>query len=101
MYFDFDDRYTDIEPVGRAMTPRDGALLSVAVHVVVIAALIFGPSWIPVSSRSEDEVVELARAQPEEEAPRFVFVQPKLDVPALEPPEHGVASTDNVEVQQQ
>lgn len=88
MYFDFDDRYSDVEPVGRAMTPRDGVLLSVAVHVVALAALIFGPSWLPVSSASDAEVVELERPQ-EEEAPRFVFVQPKLDVPALEPPERA------------
>ena len=89
MYFDFDDRYTDIEPVGRAMTPRDGALLSIAVHAVILAALIFGPNWLPVFAKNESEIVELERPRPEEEAPRFVFVQPKLDVPALEPPKRA------------
>jgi TonB family protein len=91
MYFDFDDRYSDVEPVGRAMTPRDGVLLSVAVHAVMLLALIFGPSWLPVSADSEAEVVKLERPE-EEEAPRFVFVQPKLDVPALEPPKRAELS---------
>ncbi len=89
MYFDFDDRYTDVEPVGRAMTPRDGALLSVGVHVLVLVALIFGPSVLPVSpAESESEIVRLERPQ-DDEAPRFVFVQPRLDTPAPEPPKRA------------
>ena len=31
MYFDFDDRYSDVEPVGRAINLRDGVVVSVVV----------------------------------------------------------------------
>ncbi len=91
MYFDFDDRYTDVEPVGRAITPRDGALLSVAVHVLVFAALLLAPAWLPERSAEESELVTLERPQ-EEEEPRFVFVQPRMDIPALQPPERAELS---------
>lgn len=92
MYFDFDDRYTDVEPVGRAITPRDGALLSVAVHALVLGVLLFGPSWLPVPVETEDEIASLDRPREEEEVSRFVFVEPELDIPALEPPERAELS---------
>ena len=40
MYFDFDDRYRDIEPVGSAINRRDGVAVSVFVHVAIFLALI-------------------------------------------------------------
>jgi len=40
MYFDFEDRYTDIEPVGHAINTRDGVAVSVLLHVLVLAAML-------------------------------------------------------------
>jgi TonB family protein len=79
MYFDFDDRYTDIEPVGRAINLRDGIAASVMFHAVVVAMLLFGPVLLPSSAPSEEE---LLRLRPEDETPQFVFVQPRIDKPA-------------------
>lgn len=88
MYFDFDDRYTDIEPVGQAISRREGVVMSVVVHVAVIAALLLLPPLLGLDTpSSQQEVIERLEPMPEEESPRFVFVQPRQDVPAPQPPE--------------
>ena len=46
MYFDFDDRYRDIEPVGSAINRRDGVALAVVFHVVLVALLLFAPQYL-------------------------------------------------------
>jgi len=46
MYFDFDDRYRDIEPVGSAINRRDGVALAVVVHAVILALLILAPPYL-------------------------------------------------------
>ncbi len=43
MYFDFDERYTDYQPVGGAIRRWDGVLVSVGVHVVIVLAILFAP----------------------------------------------------------
>ena len=92
MYFDFDDRYSDVEPVGRAINLRDGVVVSVVVHVVVVLFLIFAPEYLPnFLPEPEPETVNVQQ-QPKTEAPRFVFVQPKLDMPAPKPPERAEMS---------
>jgi TonB family protein len=85
MYFDFDDRYRDIEPVGSAINRRDGVAVSIFVHAALVALLLFLPQLLP--QRSPDETV-MQQPQPRDEnQPTFVFVQPKVDLPALRQPE--------------
>jgi len=92
MYFDFDDRYSDVEPVGRAINLRDGVVVSIVVHALIIAVLLFAPEILPERQLSaEDDIVRL-EPEPRTEAPRFVFVQPKLDLRAPKPPERGELS---------
>jgi TonB family protein len=92
MYFDFDDRHSDVEPVGRAINLRDGVAVSIGVHAVAVALLLFAPALLPARVfQPEDEVVQLQQAQ-EQEQPRFVFVQPRLDTPAPKPPERAELS---------
>src|SRR5918993_1713985 len=86
MYFDFDDRYSDVEPVGRAINLRDGVVVSVLVHAAIVAFLLFGPAIPNPLQLSEEEQVAQVQPQPRQEEPRFVFVQPKLDTPAPKPP---------------
>jgi TonB family protein len=89
MYFDFDDRYRDIEPVGSAINRRDGVAVSVFVHAAVFALLLFLPQFLP--QQSQEELV--AQPQPRDEnRPTFVFVQPKVDLPALRQPERAEMS---------
>jgi TonB family protein len=92
MYFDFDDRYSDVEPVGRAITMRDGVGVSILVHAVIVALLLFAPQFLPERSASaEDEIVRFEPRDRQEE-PRFVFVQPRIDTPAPRPPERAELS---------
>jgi TonB family protein len=92
MYFDFDDRYDQVEAVGSAISKREGVVLSVVVHVAIVLALMFAPQ-IPLFERATPRPDE-ARERPEraDEAPRFVVVEPLRDVPAPTPPPRADAS---------
>jgi TonB family protein len=89
MYFDFDDRYRDIEPVGSAINRRDGVAVSVFVHIAIFVALLFLPQFLPQRSPEELEMQPQPRDQNQ---PTFVFVQPKVDLPALRQPERAEMS---------
>ena len=92
MYFDFDDRYSDVEPVGRAINLRDGVVVSVIVHIAILLLLIFGPEYLPeFLPAPEPETVDMEQ-QEKTEAPRFVFVQPKVDLQAPKPPDRAEMS---------
>ena len=91
MYFDFDDRYSDVEPVGRAINLRDGVVVSVVVHAIIVGILMFAPQLMPEFRSNPDEVVQLQQAEKREQ-PRFVFVQPRIDTPAPKPPQRAEMS---------
>jgi TonB family protein len=86
MFFDFDDRYRDIEPVGSAINRRDGVALAVIVHLLAIIVMLVAPQYV-------ERFLPAALVQPPQEPPRpkenpmFVFVQPKADLPPLRKPE--------------
>ena len=88
MYFDFDDRFTDIEPVGRAINRRDGVAAAVVVHVALLLAFLFLPQYLPDRPLAKPLVPPPDR----DRAPQFVFVQPKVDRQALRPPERADVS---------
>jgi TonB family protein len=92
MYFDFDDRYDALQPVGGGLRRWDGLLLSVGVHAVIILAVLFFPA-LDLFNRSE-RLAELQQKieQERQERPRFVFVQPRLDTPAKRAPDRAEAS---------
>lgn len=92
MYFDFDDRFERYEPVGGSVRRWDGLLLSVGFHVVLIAVALLLPALPIFQTRFVAEVQPVPRPDPEEDRPRFVFVQPKLDRPAATPPPRAEAS---------
>jgi hypothetical protein len=85
MYFDFDDRYEQVEAVGSAISRREGVVLSVVVHVGIVLALLFAPKLAffqptpeELQAREEERQRQQAR---NEESPRFVVVEPLRDVP--------------------
>ncbi|MEP6782537.1 MAG: TonB family protein [Acidobacteriota bacterium] len=84
MYFDFDDRYRDIEPVGLAINRRDGVAAAVIIHLLLIIMMLVAPQYIerflPARPVPPPE-------QPRKENPMFVFVQPKTDLPPLRKPD--------------
>ncbi|HEX7283490.1 MAG TPA: cell envelope integrity protein TolA [Vicinamibacterales bacterium] len=92
MYFDFEDRYSDIEPVGSAINRRDGVAIAVALHVVIIAVLLFAPQFLP-APQQQAELIQ--QPPPRDDAPTFVFVQPRVEMPALrESPRPEVSDLD-------
>jgi TonB family protein len=84
MYFDFDDRYSDIEPVGSAINRRDGVAVSVFVHIAIFAALLLLPQLLP---QRQAAPALPPPDQPRQNEPMFVFVQPKVDLPPTRKPE--------------
>lgn len=87
MYLDFEDYRPDIQPIGQAISWREGILISIIVHLVAFIVLLMAPQLFPI----DVEAVRQARATPEstDEPARFVFVQPRLDQPAPKPPDRG------------
>lgn len=87
-HFDLDDRYQEEQLVGSAITRRDGVMVSIIFHGLLAAALIIGPQ-LPMFQPSPEELqrrqAELERQQ-EEAQRRFVFVQPRVDMRAEQPP---------------
>jgi len=87
MYFDFDDRYRDIEPVGRAINRRDGVAVSIVVHAAILAILVLAPQYInQILPLEAQQPPPEQRTQPQER-PTFVFVQPRTELPPLRQPD--------------
>jgi TonB family protein len=94
IHFDFDERYQDENVVGSAITRRDGVVVSVVVHALIAVALIFVPQ-LALFEMSPEELQarqEELRRQQEQQRPRFVFVEPRVDVPALRAPDRAQLS---------
>jgi TonB family protein len=89
MYFDFEDYHPDISPVGRAISWREGVLLSVIVHLAAIIVILLYPRLFPYDPSKARPIVRLA---PQTPSPTFVFVQPKLDRKALVAPPNASPS---------
>ncbi len=89
IHFDFDSRYQDEQIVGRAISAREAVLLSIIVHLLLIIFFQFGPDLNFLRPSPEDVEArrqELLRQQElDRENRRFVFVQPQIDMKALEP----------------
>jgi TonB family protein len=87
MYFDFNDRYRDIEPVGSAINRRDGVFLAVILHLLVIIAMLVAPQYI--ERFLPAALVQQPQPPPPQpkDNPMFVFVQPKADLPPLRQPD--------------
>jgi TonB family protein len=88
IHFDLEERYSDELVVGNAITRREGIAYGVIVHLLILIAFILGPRlglFQPSPEELEAQRQEQLR-QIEEQNRRFVFVQPKLDMPAKTPP---------------
>jgi TonB family protein len=89
IHFDFEHRYQDELVVGRAISPREAVMASIIVHLLIIIAFQFGPDlnfFKPSPEELEARRQEILRQQELERANRrFVFVQPQVDMKALEP----------------
>ena len=94
MYFDFEDRYDDYQPVGGSLRRWDGVLISVGVHAVIVLVLLFAP-LLPIFRPDPNAQAATPVPEPERERPRFVYVQPRLDREAERAPEISEDSDKN------
>ena len=87
MYFDFDDYHPDTPRVMTAISWREGLLLSIIFHLVMMIFLIVSPKLFPVDEAARARA--LALAQRAQEHTQFVFVQPRLDTEARKAPDRA------------
>ncbi len=89
MYFDFEDYRPDTPTIGRVISWREGVLLSIIAHLVVVVLILLAPRLFPDNYDALRQRLLLAQQQRLEDQARFVFVQPKLDRPAARPPDRA------------
>jgi TonB family protein len=91
MYFDFEDYHPDIETVGRAISWREGILLSIIVHLVTIILILLAPKWMPkwLQWKAPPPIV---LQQPPRDQTRYVFVQPRIERPVFRAPDRAEPS---------
>jgi TonB family protein len=81
MYIDFEERRPETPRVERALSAREGVLISIIVHLLLFIAVLFMPD-LPQPER-------VPRASPvnqaPRESPRFVFMSPRVDISKPQP----------------
>ena len=90
MQLDLEDYRPEPPTSEGAISRREGVILSIAVHVLVLLAFLFIPK-MPYFQRLEAErqqrlAKELDMQQQDQDRARFVYVVPKLDLQAKKPP---------------
>jgi TonB family protein len=85
MYFEIEDYRPDITPVGRAISWREGILLSIIFHLCVVIAILLFPRMFPFDAKAAQARAALLQQRPQDDA-RFVFIQPRNDIAAPKPP---------------
>jgi TonB family protein len=95
MYFDFEDYRPDITRIETAISWREGVLLSIIVHLVLVIGILLWPEWPEDAERLR--LLAQAAEQRDEPDATFVFVQPRMEMPALRPPPAAPPSDINRE----
>ena len=100
MYFDFEGSHLETPTIESAVSWRESVLVSLFLHLLVIALILVVPELPSFRAAAERraaqlaELVEQRRREVEQQRDRnrFVFVQPRVDIEALEAPEDADAS---------
>ena len=74
---------------------REGVLLSIIAHLTGAVVMLGWPRLFPFNPDTASKVALIA--PPEQDAPRFVFVQPRVDTTAIKPPALAEPSDKNRE----
>ena len=82
MYFDFEDYHPDTPTMARVISWREGVLLSIIVHLVMIILILAFPQIFPQDVQAARARLLAAQQARADKQPTFVFVQPKIDRPA-------------------
>jgi TonB family protein len=82
MYIDFEDLRPDTPRVEGALSVREGVLISIIVHLLLLIAILVVPDLLPESVRPAPS---RAVSQEPRQNPRFVFMQPRVDISKPQP----------------
>ena len=82
MYIDFEDSRPDTPRVEGALSVREGVLISIIVHLLLLIAVLLVPDLLPESVRPTP--VAAVNREPRQN-PRFVFMQPRVDISKPQP----------------
>ena len=82
MYIDFEDSRPDTPRVEGALSVREGVLISIIVHLLLLIAILLLPDLLPESVRPTPVA---ATNQEPRQNPRFVFMQPRVDISKPQP----------------
>src|SRR5689334_19832037 len=84
MYFNFEDYHPDTPRLPRSLTRLEVGLLTLVFYLSVVIMLLVWPhlefvkAW---EAQRQQELVKIAEEQQRQrQAPRFVFVQPRVDL---------------------
>jgi TonB family protein len=94
MYFDLEDYHPDITPVGQAISWREGVLLSIIAHLVMVILILVAPKWFPWLIEPR-RVQVVARQTPPEPPLQYMMVAPRLERPVAKAPERALPSDLN------
>jgi TonB family protein len=90
MYFDFGDNRPDTPTFPRPISSREGVLLSIIVHLIATITILVAPHipWVRAMQEQRQQALEQQRRAELErlQRARFVFVQPRIDMPPVKPP---------------
>lgn len=98
MYFDFWDNRPDTPRLSSPMTPREKGFATIIIHLLLVILILAWPE-IPfvkeAEARRQQELAELEAAKLEQrEQPRFVFMQPRVEMRATPPPRAELSDLD-------
>lgn len=92
MYFDFGDYHPDTPTIGRVISWREGVLLSIIAHLVMVIMILVVPRWFPQDVQAmRARLLALQEKRLADQA-RFVFVSPRVDRPARKAPDRAELS---------
>jgi TonB family protein len=99
MYFDFEEGRPDTPTIARAISAREGAMLSIIFHllaVIVILVLPTLPFMREAEAKRQQALEEQRRLELQKmrDRARFVFVQPRVERPAPPRPQADLSDLD-------
>ena len=94
MYFDLEDYHPDISPVGQAISWREGVLLSIIAHLVMVILILVAPKWFPWLTAPRRVQVVARQGQPEPPL-QYMMVAPRVERPVQKAPERALPSDLN------
>jgi TonB family protein len=91
MYFDFEDQRPDTPRLARPLSTREGVMVTAIIHLLAVILILIAPHlpFMKAMALERRQALEQQRQQQlerEKENRQFVFVQPRLDIPAKKPP---------------